>query len=64
MDEVSEHEEASLIGNDQHSLENGIINDSVLYENTISSCGFGKFQIILLLVCGWALASDSVEIQV
>lgn len=36
----------------------------VLYEKTLASCGFGRFQIILFLVCGWALASDSAEVQV
>ena len=34
------------------------------YEKTVVSCGFGKFQILLLFICGWAVASDSVEIQV
>lgn len=41
-----------------------ILNEADLYEKTVSSCGFGKFQVFLLLICGWALASDSVEIQV
>ena len=35
-----------------------------LYEKTINSCGFGCFQVILLFISGWALASDSVEVQV
>ena len=35
-----------------------------LFEDAIASTGFGKFHILLLCICGWALASDSVEIQV
>lgn len=47
----------------------GESNDELLdpaeqYEKTVVSCGFGKFQILLLFICGWAVASDSVEIQV
>jgi len=32
------------------------------YEALLNHVGFGKFQILLLLVCGWANASDAVEI--
>lgn len=32
------------------------------YETLLNHVGFGKFQILLLLVCGWANASDAVEI--
>jgi len=32
------------------------------YETAISSAGFGKFHYWLLFVCGWANASDAVEI--
>lgn len=35
-----------------------------LYERTLKSCGVGSFHVLLLLVCGWALASDSAEVQV
>ena len=38
--------------------------DTETYEQAITACGFGKFQIVLLLVCGWAICSDSVEIIV
>ena len=34
------------------------------YEQILRSCGYGWFQRILLLVCGWAFISDSIEIQV
>ena len=37
---------------------------SILFEEAIASTGTGKFHYILLCICGWALASDSVEIQV
>lgn len=32
------------------------------YEALLNHVGFGKFQVLLLLVCGWANASDAVEI--
>ena len=38
--------------------------ESEQYENIINAIGYGRFQITLLLICGWALASDSTEIQV
>ena len=40
------------------------LDDQQKYESAILSCGFGNFQVILLLVSGWALASDSIEVQV
>ena len=43
---------------------NELSNDTEIYEQAIAACGFGKFQIALLLVCGWAICSDSVEIIV
>ena len=54
---------------EREGLLQGESNDELLdpaeqYENTVVSCEFGKFQILLLFVCGWAVASDSVEIQV
>ena len=32
------------------------------YETAITSAGFGRFHYWLLFVCGWANASDAVEI--
>ena len=32
------------------------------YETAITSAGFGRFNYWLLFVCGWANASDAVEI--
>jgi len=32
------------------------------YEAVLEEVGFGKFQILLLLVCSWANASDAVEV--
>ena len=40
------------------------LNDNGTYEQAVAACGFGKFQIVFLLVCGWAICSDSVEIIV
>ena len=37
---------------------------SMLFEEAIASTGTGSFHYLLICVCGWALASDSVEIQV
>eukprot|EP00111_Clytia_hemisphaerica_P017998 TCONS_00053279-protein len=34
------------------------------YEKIVDSVGFGYFQWKLLFICGWALASDSTEVQV
>ena len=56
-------EESALLQG-RASDENCLINEADLYEVTVKSCGFGQFQFILLLVCGWAIASDSVEVQV
>lgn len=36
----------------------------VLFEDAIASTGIGNFHYLLVCICGWALASDSVEIQV
>ena len=52
-----------------HLLQDPDVNDeieisSLKYEKAVESCGFGKFQIMLLFICGWALASDSTEVQV
>ena len=40
------------------------IDETEQYEKIINAIGHGRFQIILLLICGWALASDSTEVQV
>jgi VNT family MFS transporter (synaptic vesicle glycoprotein 2) len=40
---------------------NGSENDNI-YEECLSMIGFGKFQILLLIVCGMANASDAIEI--
>lgn len=58
---LDEEDEKSQLISDEASTN---IDSADLYERTVLSCGFGKFQVILLFVCGWALASDSVEIQV
>ena len=36
-------------------------NDNI-YEECLSLIGFGKFQILLVIVCGMANASDAIEI--
>jgi hypothetical protein len=60
-------------GMEQDTLEDGLGDETPLvrvsheedekeYEALLDMVGFGKFQIYLLLVCGWANASDAVEI--
>ena len=44
--------------------DSSIQEEARLFEDAIASTGIGKFHILLLCICGWALASDSVEIQV
>jgi len=34
------------------------------YEDILRACGYGWFQRILLMFCGWAFISDSIEILV
>ena len=33
------------------------------FEDALESSGFGLFHVLLIFVAGWALASDSVEVQ-
>ena len=33
------------------------------FDDVLEGPGFGLFHILLILVAGWALASDSVEVQ-
>lgn len=56
MDEKEEQEQLIQIKPDSSELD-------TIFENALASTGFGKFHIILLLVCGWSVASDSVEVQ-
>eukprot|EP00794_Sanderia_malayensis_P000132 gene132-743_t len=51
------------VKNDSFLLQQQDHDEAQIFEDAISSTGFGKFHIMLLFVCGWALASDSVEIQ-
>ena len=44
--------------------DHGFSPTTVEYEGIITTCGYGWFQRFLLLVCGWAFLSDSIEIQV
>ena len=38
--------------------------EHVLYERTLGACGFGTLNYIIVIASGWALASDSIEMQV
>ncbi|KAK3780376.1 hypothetical protein RRG08_061997 [Elysia crispata] len=32
------------------------------YEDALAQCGFGRYHISLLLICGWAVSSDAIEV--
>jgi len=36
--------------------------DEVDYEDALQECGYGRFHYLLLFICGWANASDAIEI--
>lgn len=36
--------------------------EPVSYEAALKSIGYGKFHIILLALCGWAVSSDAIEV--
>ena len=33
------------------------------YEDALEECGYGRFHYWLLFVCGWANASDAIEVR-
>ena len=37
--------------------------EAVNYEEAVLKTGYGKFHYILLLICGWANASDAIEVR-
>lgn len=37
-------------------------NEKVSYEDALKTIGYGKFHIILLALCGWAVSSDAIEV--
>ena len=63
MNEASE-EDLRDRADSESSLENDTESKSELKKlsSTLDSIGYGFFHFILLLVAGWALASDSVEV--
>eukprot|EP00795_Rhopilema_esculentum_P017564 gene17564-9194_t len=67
-DPADEVQDYSKLLNDSNSEENdrsysSLQEEALLFEEAIASTGIGNFHYLLLCVCGWALASDSVEIQ-
>ena len=59
------NEESVITESDISSRNDSSVQEEArLFEDAIASAGLGKFHILLLCICGWALASDSVEIQV
>jgi len=55
---VGENQNTPLIPSDASNDER----EEKSYEALLNHIGFGKFHVLLLLVCGWANASDAVEI--
>ncbi|KAJ8035605.1 Synaptic vesicle glycoprotein 2B [Holothuria leucospilota] len=61
-------ESAGLLEDDEIETENGNLEgkiqtpSSATYEEALQQTGFGRFNIMLLVLCGWAQISDSVEI--
>lgn len=41
----------------------GSVTESPRFDDAVESVGVGLFHVLLILVAGWALASDSVEVQ-
>ena len=38
------------------------LDDDTEFEDAVDECGYGKFHYLLLWVCGWANASDAIEV--
>jgi hypothetical protein len=59
---LSERFDIDTIENVNSNSNNQLNENDNIYEECLSLIGFGKFQIILLIVCGMANASDAIEI--
>ena len=55
-----EKENTPLLSGGKKDKRSGSINS---FEDALESPGVGLFHVLLVLVAGWALASDSVEVQ-
>jgi len=55
---TDDHETKLLMKNFDSDSEEEAVN----YEEAVLKTGYGKFHYILLLICGWANASDAIEI--
>ena len=56
-------ESSPLLGSQSHEIEGSDAPGSKKFEVALESVGVGLFHVILIVVAGWALASDSVEVQ-
>ncbi|XP_052810133.1 synaptic vesicle glycoprotein 2A-like isoform X2 [Mya arenaria] len=36
--------------------------DKISYEDALKTIGYGKFHVLLLALCGWAVSSDAIEV--
>nr|CAB3266720.1 synaptic vesicle glycoprotein 2C-like [Phallusia mammillata] len=57
------NDEAYLLVNNDDDDDNNDNGAAATYEEAFQATGFGKWQFLLLLQCGWANASDAMEIM-
>ncbi|KAK3580500.1 hypothetical protein CHS0354_001097 [Potamilus streckersoni] len=63
MDEAVEDESMNPCPEDRESLLHRYRDlVAVPYETALKQVGYGKFHVALLLLCGWAVSSDAIEI--
>lgn len=67
-DGLMEDEETKLLGDESRAYRAGQrklgVNDGTVftYEESLTAVGTGKFHLFLLLLCGWAVSSDAIEV--
>ena len=55
-------EEKILLGSNGSNDSDDDSDEEGDYERAVAATGYGRFHYALLLVCGWANASDAIEI--
>lgn len=58
--EFREIDERELLLSEENT--DGNNDEPVTYEHALKIIGYGKFHIILLVLCGWAVSSDAIEV--
>ncbi|XP_041374930.1 synaptic vesicle glycoprotein 2C-like [Gigantopelta aegis] len=69
---MTDREETKRLLDDSDDADDGDIHENVredssekevfIFEDAIKSTGYGKYHIYILLLCGWAVSSDAVEV--